>query len=438
MLPIINLRKSHFGVIEHLKCEMYEGYSTSVSYAKKENKTSELEDSAEIFETLHKEDTFEEDEFEEQFDGEATQSYYTEASTMDATYEVASEPIIKTSFLKKMNNFLIGGTLGAAFCYVGYEFIHPFAQHFLDYASKLYAQQVQINPSIKKISGDLFLAWLGYMLNFLFFIMVVASIGGGVGSSYTKKDKKILKTTFLIPFSIISAILFFYIMKETMVIDSLLSLCKSGGIALIGVIASVVAWASFTTPLLGAFYFKGFKSIRIGSFFKGLKAKIFQPKKASEILETPLAQDPLDMYEIFDDIRSKIMEKNQKIQNQELLQGIQKIISLIETLQISLDILLNCSQIETRQDAKTMINVALPQMFTAYFATFDGDIDEQIKNTHLFLKTLTRLNENFCVLAKDIVEFEKVQKHLSLTEALQFAENRFLKEKSTDKMKASL
>lgn len=172
---------------------------------------------------------------------------------------------------------------------------------------------------------------------------------------------------------------------------------------------------------------------KIIAFFIKIKEKLFG-HNAKELVYMPtLVENSFDINDFFDKLRKQVKEIEQvSIEGSQMKNYMSELSNLIEQMQRHLDTLLNSTHsahIEAKQDAKSMIDTALPQLFSSYFSSLiKASNEEKLDNTILFMTTMVKLEEKFCLLAKDVVEFEKEQRNLSLSETLQFVENRFLKE----------
>src|SRR5579875_1364989 len=116
MLPIINLRKTHFGVLEHLKMEMDDGlYPIHAKGSNNIKKQDELpKDTETVLESLMDEEFFEDDDMKTE-EMDTTSCYYGNAQ-VSAYTETYSAPIVYTnqaSFFQKTKNFLMGGLIGS-------------------------------------------------------------------------------------------------------------------------------------------------------------------------------------------------------------------------------------------------------------------------------------------------------------------------------------
>lgn len=461
MLPIINRRQCHFGIEKHLLCEIWDGFESSTSSNAKlmaKNKTHhEINDEKFVIE----------DEMDELFDQKINEmfgsdcseeitvhqtpevnedSYYTETATMDEDYQASTYEHTPTNkpnigFFQKLTNFVSGGTIGAGLFFLSFSYIMPFSSHLFNLSHSYTAQGIANDPSFARIVNSFGIATFAYFVQIVFVGSVWLTSGARKFKDYSEGDQKALKLLMTIPTSVISTIFLFFVLKESFSMAYLLKLMEISGLYFLSIIGFILGAIALATPFLGAFYFKGFKSLKAPSFISKIKNKLFKKKGKIEIQKenqnqihknTPLYQLE-DFSELFDDIRHKvsILETNYQ-SNMNMISYFHDMKSSIEQLQISLHILLQAHDINAQQDAKTMIEIALPNMFEAYFNSLEKvNQDEAQNNTLLFLNTLVRLEEKFCLLAKDVVEFEKNQKNLSLNEALQFAESRFLQQEQT-------
>jgi hypothetical protein len=466
MLPIINSRKCHFGIENHMLCEICDFESSSSSNAKLMAKVKTHHEINDEFYPI--EDEIEEDDIFDKTIKKASLDYqdemiehddYTETIVLDdevsGTYSnentrsMTIEDEIKASFFQKIVNFFTGGTIGSALFSLSFLFIIPFGTHTFNWTKNYATQLINKDATFNNIFQDFNVAFMCYACVFLFVGMVWALGGGRAWKHHDKNEKKILKNITTIPISLISSVLLFFILKDSFSFKYLLDLFIIGGTFCVSAMSILLGAIGIISPFLGAFYFKGFKSLKTPSLFSKIKNKLFSRKaKVKEeqnvggsISSKGALHKLEDFTELFDEIREKLNQIEPTYQvNDSMIQYFQNMKSSIEHLQISLHTLLHSGEVNFEQDAKTMIEIALPNMFKAYFTSLEKVTGEEAQtNTLLFLNTLVRLEEKFCLLAKDVVELDKNQKNLNLNEALQFAESRFLQNETHKKtMNSSL